>query len=93
MCVYFNDVVEAVDGAPTIVDSFYSESRIKNMTWLADPDFASHEELNELASSIIGTKLSSEDVTEYDGAYYLKSSKAATYHDRLLEGFLEYYLG
>ena len=63
------------------------------MTWLADPDFASHEELNELASSIIGTKLSSEDVSEYDGAYYLKSSKAATYHDRLLKGFLEYYLG
>lgn len=93
MCVYFNDVVEEVDGAPTIVDSFYSESRIKNMTWLADPDFASHGELNELASSIIGTKLSSEDVTEYEGTYYLKSSKAATYHDRLLEGFLEYYLG
>ncbi len=92
MCVYFNDGVAEVDGTLEIVHSFYSQERISNMTWLLDPDFASHDELYELASSIVGMELSEEDVISSNGAYYLRSSKAASYHNTLLEGFLEYYL-
>lgn len=92
MCVYFNDAVGTVDGAIEITDSFYSKPRIDSLTWLSDTTYGRHEELYALASSIVGTKLTPDEVNGSEGAYYLKPTKAASFHDVLLEGFLEYYL-
>ena len=79
--VFFNDFVAKVGEEFKVVNSFYSDERLRHL------DYAKSVKTNVLK----GLTLQEDDVLAYAGEYYWKQDKAAVYHKPLLEAFLKTY--
>ncbi len=84
--VYFNDTITYENKAYTITNSYYTETRIKELKYLKDGNY----------SPLVGLLIPEEDINKYEleeGYYYSwKQDKAAKYHTPFLEDFLKTYL-
>ena len=81
--IFFNDVIEQKeDGSFFISDSFYSDDRLVNLSYLYN--FTSQKVLKgmEIKEGVMQTK---------SGAYYWAQEFASKYHTPLLKAFLDYY--
>ena len=83
--VFFNDVVsQKEDGSFYISESYYSEERLNNLSFLKDVKFTSKlESMTIDSNSAMQTK---------SGSYYWNQAVAAKYHTPILEAFLSEYL-
>lgn len=83
--VYFNDTVsKRENGSFYISNSFYSEERLSNLEYLKNKA--------DLKTVLKGMELSEGVLENKSGGYYLSQEIANTYHQPLLEAFLDYYL-
>lgn len=81
--VFFNDVVEQKDdGSYYVANSFYSEDRLVNLSYLKDTAAKTVLKDMEIKEGVMQTK---------SGDYYWAQEFAAKYHTPLLEAFLNYY--
>ena len=82
--VFFNDLVDKKDyGKYYVSDSYYSNERLSNLTYLKGASFQ---------TVLKGMELNNADVIEVNESTYIWSQAAATkYHTPFLEAFLNYY--
>ena len=81
--IYFNDVVSKKDdGTFYIFDSFYSEERVKKLSYLTYCSFQTVLKGMTISEGVLQTKT---------GDYYWAQEEAAKYHTPILKAFLEYY--
>ncbi len=85
MCVYFNDKVELVNGEYTITRSYYSEERVKNLSFFSNIE-------NYENYILLNKTLSSYEVYVYDDSISFIQESAAVYHDVILTAFLDTYI-
>lgn len=79
--VFFNDDLAKVDGEIKVVNSFYTAERLPHLGYA-----------QKVSTNILkGLTLSEDDVLTFNGQYFWKQEKAATYHKPLLEAFLKSY--
>lgn len=83
--VFFNDEVsKKEDGSFYISESYYSEERLNNLSYLKDSKVNGViKNMSIKDNSVMQTK---------SGAYYWLQSEAAKYHGPILNAFLDYYL-
>ena len=83
--VYFNDSVsKKEDGSYYISSSYYSESRLANLTFLKDKkDFPTILEGMTITDGVLEME---------SGGYYFTQNAANVYHKPIFEAFLDYYL-
>lgn len=81
--VYFNDTIELINNQYVITDSFYTNERVENLTYL-----------DGLENVVLkGLVVSEDDVDVYLNGQYIawKQEKANEYHKPLLNAFLNKY--
>lgn len=81
--VYFNDVVEQRGDDFYISNSFYTEERLQNISYLRDCDFT---------TVLKGLKVTQEVAQTKTGKYYWAQENAAKFHTPILRAFLDNYL-
>ena len=83
--VFFNDeVAQKEDETFYVSNSFYTEERLVNLSYLKDKSFE---------TVLLNKAITSENVMQTkSGGYYWLQEDAAKYHTPLLEAFLDYYL-
>ena len=83
-CVAFNDTVEAINEEYVVIDSYYTQERLNNLSYI---------DSSVKTKVLKGMKLTRDDVTIYDGFgdYVLWNHESAEqYHNVFLEKFLNY---